>query len=56
MYTRLYVEFLHQKQRMEEEQQASLAQYRERLERDKPAYTKVCKQIILNIHSYIVLK
>ena len=49
VYTRLYVEFLHQKQRMEEEQQASLAQYRERLERDKPAYTKVRNQIMLNI-------
>ncbi|KAH7426022.1 hypothetical protein KP509_11G081800 [Ceratopteris richardii] len=46
VYTRLYVEFLKQKQRMEEERKACLEQYHERLERDKPTYTKRTKRIM----------
>ena len=41
VYTRLYVEFLHHKQRMEDEKKACLQQFQEKLEREKPAYTKV---------------
>ncbi|KAI5065911.1 hypothetical protein GOP47_0018535 [Adiantum capillus-veneris] len=47
VYTRLYVEFLRHKQRMEEEKKVCLEQYHERLERDKPTYTKRTRRIML---------
>ncbi|MCO5585676.1 hypothetical protein L7F22_039612 [Adiantum nelumboides] len=47
VYTRLYVEFLRHKQRMEEEKKVCLEEYHERLERDKPTYTKRTRRIML---------
>ncbi|KAH7306752.1 hypothetical protein KP509_22G028100 [Ceratopteris richardii] len=47
VHTRLYVEFLRQKQRMEEEKKVCLEQYQERLERDKPTHTKRTRRIMV---------
>eukprot|EP01018_Ginkgo_biloba_P031565 Gb_12708 [translate_table: standard] len=39
-YMRLYVEFMRQEQRLEEEKRRLLEQYKEKMEREKPVYSK----------------
>ena len=58
VFTRLYAEFLHQKQRMEEEKRVCLQQFQEKLDKARPTYTKVFFFFFTThtLPSYILLK
>ncbi|MCO5607495.1 hypothetical protein L7F22_061691 [Adiantum nelumboides] len=49
VYMRLYGEFLRQKQRIEEEKRWCQEQYKQRIERDKPTFSKVFPGCLLTI-------